>query len=388
MKKLIEKRAGLLVLLNSMLEAAKNENRAFTDEENKKFEDTEAEIAALDKTIAAEERALGIKPVSPQPEGDNADNSNKNDKKETEERAFLDFLSGRTTEMRAGEQNVTMSNNTAVIPESIASRIIDEVSDICPILKGVEMYHVKGTLKIPKWTKANGTHDVTVGYQSEFTELTADSGKFISVDLGGYLAGALVLIGKSVINNADVNVVSFIIRKMAEKIARFLEQELLSGTGSNAAQGALNTSSIITASAADALSYDDLVKLQAKVKQSYQKNACWTMAPDTFTAIKLLKDTNARPLIEPDATKEFPYTLLGKPVYLSDNMPDVAAGAKAILYGDYSGLSVNFRENIGIEVLKEAYHTKHAIGIDAWFEFDSKITDEQKLAVLKMKSST
>ena len=110
------------------------------------------------------------------------------------------------------------------------------------------------------------------------------------------------------------------------------------------------------------------------------------MKPETFTAIKLLKDTNARPLIEPDATKEFPYTLLGKPVHISDNMPAVAANKAAILYGDYSGLSVNFREDIGIEVLREAYHTQHAVGIDCWFEFDSKITDEQKLAVLKIKA--
>ena len=111
------------------------------------------------------------------------------------------------------------------------------------------------------------------------------------------------------------------------------------------------------------------------------------MNPKTFTGLKLLKDEMGRPLIQPDVTKEFPYILLGKPVYLSDNMPEAAASAKVILYGDYSGLSVNFREDIGIEVLREQYHTQHAVGIDCWFEFDSKVTDEQKLAVLVMAAS-
>ena len=78
--------------------------------------------------------------------------------------------------------------------------------------------------------------------------------------------------------------------------------------------------------------------------------------------------------------------MLGKPVYLSDNMPKIAAGAKAILYGDYSGLSVNMRENISIEILREKYATQHAIGVVSWFEFDSKVTDNQKLAVLTMKA--
>ena len=68
-------------------------------------------------------------------------------------------------------------------------------------------------------------------------------------------------------------------------------------------------------------------------------------------------------------------------------MPAIAASAKAILYGDCSGLSVNMRENISIEVLREKYATQHAIGVVAWFEFDSKVTDNQKLAALVMKAS-
>ena len=64
-----------------------------------------------------------------------------------------------------------------------------------------------------------------------------------------------------------------------------------------------------------------------------------------------------------------------------------ASAAKAVLYGDYSGLSVNIREDISIEVLREKYATQHAIGVVAWLEMDSKITDAQKLAVLTMKAS-
>lgn len=382
MKKLIEKRAALKAVLESMLDKAKTEERAFTPEENEKFTETEKEIKAITATIEAEERAKGISDMTvPQNNTDTSKNA-------VEERAFYEFIVGKVAEMRAGEQNMTVTNNGAVIPESIANRIIDTVKDICPILAGADIYRVKGTLKIPKWTKANTSHDITVGYASEFTELTADSGKFTSVDLGGYLAGALTLIGRSVENNSVFNVVNFVVRKMSEKIAEFFENELLNGTGSSAAEGALKTSNSVTSGAAAAVSFDDLVKLQAAVKSVYQKNACWTMNNSTFTAIKLLKDGDGRPMIQTDAAKEFPYTLLGKPVYLSDNMPDIAASATPVLYGDYTGLSVNIRENISIEVLREKYATQHALGVVAWFEFDSKVTDEQKLAKLVMKSGT
>lgn len=371
-KKLIEKRAELKAKMQSIIDKAETEERAVTPEESTEFDNAEAEIRAIDDTIAKADKVRGISDVIP-PKTDEMT------AKETEERAFADFIRGRVTEMRAGEQNVTMSNNGAIIPESIANRIIDTVIELCPILAGAEMYHVKGTLKIPKWTKANG-HDITVGFAEEFQELTADSGKFASVDLSGYLAGALTLIGRSVENNSTVNLVNFVVRKMSEKIAEFLENALLNGSTNT--QGALSTSNTVTAANADSLNFSDLVKLQSVVKQPFQKNACWTMNPETFTSVKLLTDTNGRPLLEPDATKAFPYTLLGKPVHISDNMPKIGASAKSVLYGDYSGLSVNMRENISLEILREKYATQHALGIVTWFEFDSKVTDEQKLAAL------
>ena len=174
---------------------------------------------------------------------------------------------------------------------------------------------------------------------------------------------------------------------MAEEIATWIEGQLLTGTGSSAAQGAVNTTTTLTTAAASAITADELIDLQSKVKQAYQANACWIMAPSTFALVKKLKDGSNRYLLQDDVTTEFPYRLLGKPVFLSDNMPAVSAGAKTVLYGDCSGLSVNFRENISIEVLREKYATQHAIGVVSWFEFDSRVTDNQKLAVLVQKSS-
>lgn len=378
LKKLMEQRAELQKSLDAVLSAAKTEERAMNAEETAEFDRIESEIKAIDTTIKAEERARNIGSIQI-PEVKT--------KEEMEERAFADYVTGKVTELRAGEQNVSMANNGAIIPTTIANKIIKAVKDRCPILAGATIYNVKGNLKVPVWGKANTTHDITAGYQTEFTDITADSGKFTSVDLGGYLVGALVLVGKSVENNATFDVVGFIVNQIADEVSAFLSKELLNGTGSSAMQGALNTSTSLTASSATAITADELIELQSKVKQVYQVNACWTMHPDTFLAIKKLKDGNNRYLLQDNVSGAFPYMLLGKPVYLDDNMPTIAASAKAILYGDYSGLSVNFRENISVEVLREKYATQHAIGVCSWCEVDSKITDNSKLAVLVMKAS-
>lgn len=388
-KELIEKRNNLLTRMRELLDKASSETRAMTDEENTEYQNAKNEVERLRTTIVemqdAERRATSGETTN----GSQSANQTDEQRAEAEMHEFANYIRGvaNRLETRAGEQNVSMSNNTAVIPVSIANRIITKIQDICPIFKGATQYHVKGKLRVPKWTDANSTHNITCGYATEFTDLTADAGKFDSVDLEGYLMGALTLIGRSVVNNADIDVVNFVIGQMAEVAARKIEKECLVGTGSSAMTGATTTSTGLTAAAAAAVTADELITLQAKIKQGYQKNACWTMHSDTFTEIKKLKDTTNRYLLQEDFSSDLPFRLLGKPVNLSDNMPAMAAGAKPILYGDYSGLSVNIREEPSVEVLREKYATQHALGVVMWFEMDSKVTDEQKLAVLTMKAS-
>ena len=373
LKGLLEKRNAKIEEMQGLVALLETETRGFTQEEMDKFNAVKEEVRALDETIKAAEDAEKMEKRDLVKDTDNK-------VEDMETRAFESYLRGHET--RAGEQNVNMGNNGAIIPTTIASKIIDTVRDRSPILAKAEMYAVKGTLKIPVWGLANTTHDITTGYQTEFTELVADAGKFSSIDLSGYLAGSLVLIGKSVVNNAQVDIVSFVVNKVADKIATFIEGELLKGTGSSAAQGVLvGATNTKTLASKTAITSDELIDIQSQVKQSYQQGACWIMSPTTFALVRKLKYTTGEYLLQPDYTSDFPYRLLGKPVYVSDNMPEFGSTTKPIVYGDFTGLSVNFREGIEIQLLMEKYATQHAIGVCAWFEFDSKVTDNQKIAV-------
>ncbi len=388
LKGLHEQRVALVQEMKDLADAAETEKRAMSEEEDAHFDELEKQVQALDKTIEKMERARNLK-LDKQDDGQQNGEDGQEDKEKLEERAFENYIKricGVEVQTRADDLNMTMGDNGAIVPSTIANRIITTVKDICPILQRATLYHTKGDVLIPVWGLADGNRDITVAYHAEFEELAADTGKFTSIPLKGHLAAALVKIGKSLINNAQINVVSFVVTEMSKKIAEFLERELLIGT-KDKARGALDTTNVKISASSTVITADELVTLQAAIKQVYQKNACWIMNPDTFTAIKLLKDGNGRYLLQDDYTGEFPYRLLGKPVYVSDNMPKMAAGAKAILYGDLSGLSVNMRENIQIQILNELYATKHAIGINAWFEFDSVVTEHEKLATLQMKAA-
>ena len=111
------------------------------------------------------------------------------------------------------------------------------------------------------------------------------------------------------------------------------------------------------------------------------------MSPKTRTALRTLKSKTGYYLLNDDISSPFGSTLLGKPVYVSDNMSDITAGKVAIYYGDMKGLATKFSEEINIEVLRERYADEHAIGVIGWLEFDAKVIDEQQIAKLTIKSA-
>lgn len=279
---------------------------------------------------------------------------------------------------------MTLTDNGAVVPETIAQKIIKKVYDICPVLARSTKYNVKDNLTIPYYPA--DANDIEMAYATEFTDLTADTGKFGSITMTGFLAGALVKISRSLINNSQFDIVSFVIDHMAYTYARWAEKELLVGT-SGKITGLSTATQKVTAASSTAVTADELIDLQDTVKDVFQAEAIWIMSNKTRTAIRKLKDSNGRYLLQDDINSPFGRTLLGKPVYVSDNMPEMAAGAKAIYYGDMSGLATKISEEFEIQVLREHYATQHAVGAVGWTEMDAKIENDQKLAVLEMKAA-
>lgn len=375
LKKLLEQRADLQAEMEALLNTAKTEERAMTDEESQKFDDLEKQIKAIDGTIEREERARSMEKKEIQ--GQEVE-----ERAVLEERAFENYIRGKVEER--SDVNMAVGDNGAVIPSSIANKIIKKVYDICPIYQLATRYNVGGTLNIPYYDET--TQKIEMAYATEFTDLESTSGKFASIELKGFLAGALTKVSKSLINNSQFDIVNFVINAMAEAISRWIEKELLNGT-TNKVDGLSTVTQKVDAASATAVTADELIDLQEAVPDAYQGQAIWIMNKATRTAIRKLKDQEGNYILNKDATAKWGYTLFGKDVYTSDNMPTMAAGNTAIYYGDMSGLAVKLSEAMNIEVLREKFATQHAVGVVGWIELDSKVENAQKIAKLVMKTA-
>lgn len=400
-KDLVEKVNDLMKKADEMLNKAKLEKRELTPDEMQELAEIRDDVMRIKKALGLEKefddmRELETKADATPTEGERACGDDKKRSVEeaakaaAEERAFEAYIRGTAMNSRGTDVNLTPANNGAVIPTTIANKIIKKVYDICPILEKSSKYNMKGTLDIPFYPASADTV-ITVAYHDEFEELTSTNGNFSKITLTGFLAGALSKISRGLINNAAFDIVGFVVDEMAYAIKRFIEKELLIGTPGNGSTipakvlGLSTLTNSITTAAADKITADEVIDLHDAIKDEFQNGAIWIMSPATRTALRKLKASTGVYLLNDDISTPFGTSILGKPVYVSDNMPDYTENGKvAIYYGDMSGLATKFSEEINIEVLREKYATQHAVGIVGWFEFDSKVENEQKIAKLVM----
>lgn len=386
-KELIEKKNDFITRADEVLNKAKEEKRELTDAEAQELAEIRDNVRRIMKTLELKGEFDKMEGQALEKEGLPKDEAKTEEETRAleEEKEFEAYIRGQVNE-RATNLTPSEGSGQVLIPTTIANRIITQVYDMCPILQRSTKYNVKGKLELPYYDVS--TQSITVDWATEFQELESNVGKFTNITLTGYLAGALSLISRSLINNAQFDVVAFIVDRMAYDISRFIENTLLNGSGN--VTGLSTVSNKITAASSTALTADELIQLQGKIKDVFQGNAIWIMNETTRTAIRQLKSQTGSYLLNEvyDLSSPFKNTLLGKPVYVSDNMPEMEAGKIAVYYGDMSGLATKFSEDINIEVLREKYATQHAYGIVGWLEFDSKIENPQKIAAIQMAGST
>jgi HK97 family phage major capsid protein len=156
----------------------------------------------------------------------------------------------------------------------------------------------------------------------------------------------------------------------------FAQQEgaaFVNGDGTNKPKGFLQATTIADASwawgklgylvtgvsgdlpASDAS--DVLVDLVYALKAGYRQNASWVMNRKTQATLRKLKDDSGNYLWQPAATADGRATLLGFPLVEAEDMPDIAANALSIAFGDFKrGYLIVDRQ--GVSVLRDPYSAK------------------------------
>ena len=364
MKKLVELRNDYLTEIETILATAEQEGRVLTEEEIAKLKELKAETEKVDADMKAVEEARALTIVE-EKEEKLEEESEKRDMnmeiREQEMNAFAEVL--RTGEMRA----LTTSANGAVIPTTVADEIVMKMRAKSSILDKATIYNEIGQLKIVKG------EEFVADYVDENTDLSETDKPLTAIVLDNFTIGALVVISKSLINMTNIDIVDYVTTQIANALVNKVEKELLVGTPSKI-DGCSKTTN--TANIQEEFTLADLIKVQAKAIGTRAEDCIWVASREVFESLASKVDAIGRPYMVQgfDTTGAVVNKLLGAKVEVSD-----ALEGKALYYGDFSGLAVKISQKAEVQVLKEKYATKNALGVVGFIGIDAKVQSDEKI---------
>ena len=187
----------------------------------------------------------------------------------------------------------------------------------------------------------------------------------------------VIPISLTLLDGSDADIQGAIVALLTEHIARGLTNlALTGGTASDGVSALVPKVVTTTAASATAVTYNDLIDVLAKVKAPHnaQGVASWVM---NFSYPRCAYE-GARPEWSPNlcesAREGEPDRILGRPVVIDDNMPDIGAGKTPILFGDlrstFSAIVRVFKVRVYQE---EKFYKDNCVGIQAFVSADGKL---------------
>lgn len=206
------------------------------------------------------------------------------------------------------------------------------------------------------------------------------------------------------LEDAEVDVESWLVRKAGDKFSRFENAEFITADGAEEIRGILGRTINTTADATRArgqLQYiptgasgdfastspgDALITALYTLKATYRTAAQWLMSSLTEASVRKLKDGDGNYLWQPDYRESGGAVLLGRPVKNAEDMPAIAANSYSIAVGDFKrGYLIVDRR--GLSLLRDPYTTKGRVKFHLTKRVGGDVIDSEAIKVLKFAAS-
>lgn len=206
-----------------------------------------------------------------------------------------------------------------------------------------------------------------------------DNDTFDKATFNAYKVAAISKLGNTFVEDSHFDIEKYLTSEFARRFGRAEEDVLLNGSGIKEPTGLLTTADIGVESELT-ISYDDIIALFFATKSEYRRNGVWLMNDDTALILRKLKDSDDNYLWN-QATD----TILGKPVVISDYMPNIVSGNTPIAFGDLSYYWMLERQPLFVKVLSELYARENRTGYAVFERIDGKLIRTEAVKLLKVK---
>lgn len=131
---------------------------------------------------------------------------------------------------------------------------------------------------------------------------------------------------------------------------------------------------------------DVLIDVIHNTKAGLRSGAIWLMNSLTVGAYRKVKDGDGNYIWQPSVQAGQPNMLLGYPVEESEDMPDIAADALPVAYGNFKR-GYTIVDRVGIRVLRDPYTNKPYVGFYTTKRVGGFVADSQAIKLVKVAAS-
>jgi HK97 family phage major capsid protein len=131
---------------------------------------------------------------------------------------------------------------------------------------------------------------------------------------------------------------------------------------------------------------DCLISLVYALSADYRANASFVMNSKTAGAVRKIKDTEGRFMWSDGLAITAPATLMGYPVLICEDMPDIAANAYPIAFGDFNA-GYTIAERPDLRILRDPFSAKPNVLFYASKRVGGDVTDYAAIKLLKIAVS-
>lgn len=128
---------------------------------------------------------------------------------------------------------------------------------------------------------------------------------------------------------------------------------------------------------------DVLIDVVYSLKAGHRQQASWLMNSLTVGAVRKVKDANGQYIWQPSAQAGQPATLLGYPLYEDEGMPDIAADALPIAFGDWRR-GYEILDIMGTRVLRDPYTNKPYVGFYTTKRVGGGVINSEAIKLVKV----
>jgi len=406
-KSLRQRRLECWEAAKAVAERAADEKRSMTGEEERQWEENNAEMSKLDERITAilkgEQRAKEAEDAMSRLAGKPVDKNAPGAAPEIDYGAEFRKLAqsvpgtGFNVALPRGVEQRTLLDSNVPLPTSFVGqlyRVLVDTSTIRQANPSVFTTSSGENLVVPRatayanalWTAEGGT-------------LTASDPTLSSVTLGAYKVGTIIQVSYELLHDEGFDVAGFIASEAGMMLGVTVDTAYVAGTGTTQPTG-FNAAATVALTAAtgtgsttglptsgSVIGADVLIELYHSIVPQYRPRASYIMHDATVKVVRKLKDSTGQYLWQPALVAGQPDTVLGRPVYPDPHMPQIGVSTVPIAFGDFRGYFIRDVTPLRFERSDEFAFGTDLVSFRALYRTDGKLADTNAIKTYSTAAS-